>query len=129
MLIDLANRYGKAKRIRTNGSYIYGTMAEQRPGRKNFLYPIAFRYIKPAEVIWAYVIQYQATVGSATNPSLPTSTVSEYKLRLYQQDGRYLQGNYNQGALEELFAILKEQNPSCKIGYKKEYEQWLKERR
>lgn len=128
MLLDLANRYGKAKNIRTNGTYIYGIMAEQRHGRKRSMYPIAFRYIKPTEVIWAYVIQYQATVGSATTPGLPTSTVSEYKLRLYLQDGRYLQGSYRQGALDDIFDVLKEQNPSCKLGYKKEYVKWLKER-
>ena len=98
MLLDLANRYRKAKYLHTNGTYIYGTMAEQRPGSKRTLYPIAFRYIKPAEVIWAHVIQYQATVGSATNPSYPTSTIAEYKLRLYQQDGRYLQGKTRTGS-------------------------------
>ena len=128
MLLDLANRYRKAKYLHTNGTYIYGTMAEQRPGRKRALYPIAFRYIKPTEVIWAYVIQQQATVGSITNPSYPTSTICEYRLRLYLQDGRYLQGNYRQGAADDIFDVLKEQNPSCKIGYKKEYVKWLKER-
>ena len=128
MLLDLANRYGKGKNICTNGTYIYGNMAEQRPDRKRILYPIAFRYIKPAEVIWAYVIQHQATVGNAQNPGYPTSIVCEYKLRLYLQDGRYLQGSYRQGQLEDIFDVLKEQNPSCKLGYKKEYIKWLKER-
>ena len=129
MLLDLANRYGKTKRIRTNGTFIYGNMAEQRPDRKRALYPIAFRYIKPTEVIWAYVIQQQATVGSITTPSYPTSTICEYRLRVYLQDGKYLQGNYRQGASDDIFDVLKEQNPSCKIGYKKEYVKWLKERR
>ena len=128
MLLELANRYGKRKNICTNGTYIYGNMAEQRPDRKRILYPIAFRYIKPAEVIWAYVIQHQATVGNALNPGYPTSTVYEYKLRLYLQDGRYLQGSYRQGELKDIFDVLKEQNPSCKLGYKKEYMKWLKER-
>ena len=128
-LLNLAHSYGKSKNIYTKDHYIYGMIREQRHGRKKSVYPVAFRYLEPSEIIWAHIIENQTMVSNSMTHMAPTSTVhSDYWIRLYLLDGRYVQGTYTQDAVQKIFALLKEQNPSCKLGYKKEWKEWLKER-
>lgn len=122
-LLVLAHKYGKSKQIHVEENYIYGVMAEQRHGRKRGRYTIAFRYIDLSEVVWAYKIErYIAMTGM--NPSIatkPNVVPYEKTLRLYIRDGRYFQGKCSEKENQKLFEMLKEKNPSCKLGYKKEW--------
>ncbi len=123
-LLILAYNYGNRKQIYVEENYIYGRMTEQRHGRKRGVYTITFRYIDLSEIVWAYRIERSIAMTSANSAMSTPPNVVPYdkKLRLYTRDGRYFQGNCSEKHNQKLFEVLMEKNPSCKLGYKKEWE-------
>lgn len=128
-LLVLAHNYGSRKGIYVADDYIYGLMTEQRHGRKRGVYTLTFRYIEFSEVIWAYKIERHIAVTNANPTIITTPKVVPYekKLRLYTRDGRYFEGKCSEMENQKLFDMLREKNPSCKLGYKKEWKKWLKD--
>lgn len=126
-LLFLAHNYGNRKQIYVEDNYIYGVMSEQRHGRKIGVYTLTFRYIDFSEVVWAYKIERQIVMGGMNSAMVPTSNavVHDKKLRLYTRDGRYFQGTCSESENEKIFKMLKEKNPSCKLGYKEEWKTCL----
>lgn len=124
-LFHIAASYQPKKRICFNGTYLYGNMRQLRKKSKKLTYLPNFHYVRLQEIAWVYKIEQSMAVFDTTlmtNNIIQTNTI----LRVHLYHGECLQGDCRYTDLNTLFELIKVQNPGCKIGYRKEWEEYFK---
>ena len=125
-LLLLAHKYKRNQGICCDGQYVYGIMVELRRKRKKMVYMRTFRYVEISELIWVHRINEYVHMQSGIEPNSTNYVVQGAQiLRMYIQDGRYLQGDCSKFEVSELFELLREKNPRCRLGYRKEWIPWI----
>lgn len=124
-LFYIAASYQPKKRICFNRTYLYGNMRQLRKKCKKMTYLPNFHYIRLQEIAWIYKIEQSVAMFDTitmTSNSIPANTI----LRVHLYHGECLQGDCRYTDLDTLYELIREQNPGCRIGYKKEWEEYFK---
>lgn len=124
-LLSIAASYQPKKRICFNGTYLYGNMRQLREKRKKMTYLPNFHYVRLQEIAWIYKIEQSMAVVDTTQMTSNMIHVNTI-LRVHLHHGERLQGDCRYTDLDTLFELIKEKNPGCKIGYRKEWEELQK---
>lgn len=124
-LFHIAASYQPKKRLCFNGTYLYGNMRQLRKKCKKMTYLPNFHCIRLQEIAWIYKIEQSMVMVDTTlmtSNMIQTNTI----LRVHLYHGERLQGDCRYTDLNTLVELIKEQNPDCKIGYRKEWEESFK---
>ncbi len=124
-LFQIAASYQPKKRICFNGTYLYGNMRQLRKKCKKLTYLPSFHYVRLREIAWIYKIEQSMAMADTTlmtSNMIQTNTI----LRVHLYHGERLQGDCRYTDLNTLSELIKVQNPGCKIGYRKEWEEYFK---
>ena len=126
-LLYIAASYQPKKRICFNETYLYGNMRQLRKKRKKMTYLPNFRYVRLQEIAWIYKIEQSVAMVDTT---LMTNNILQINpiLRIHLYHGERLQGDCRYTDLNTLSELIKAQNPGCKIGYRKEWEEYFNKR-
>lgn len=125
-LLYLAHTYDKSDGICFDEDYIYGILSEAKRGKETQPYVIAFLYIDIQELAWAYRVENYTAISTAH--SNQTYYNRENMIRFYTHDGTRFQGRSGYTDEEGLLKMIQQQNPKCRLGYKKEWEKEWKKR-
>ncbi|MCI8326536.1 MAG: hypothetical protein HFI37_02020 [Lachnospiraceae bacterium] len=123
-LFHIAASYQPKKRICFNGTYLYGNMRQLRKKCKKLAYLPNFHYVRLQEIAWIYKIE-QSTVMVDTTLLTGNMMQTDTILRVHLYHGERLQGDCRYTDLNTLFELIQVQNPGCKIGYWKEWEEYF----
>ena len=122
-LLRLAQPYKRKHGTRFNEHYIYGMMTESRKHSK-LPYVNTFLYVDLSQITWIY-LKTESIMTWSPQGSIGSNVVRSPQgdlIVLHTHDGK----RYKAGALytntDALFSMIRQKNPSCKLGYKKEWE-------
>lgn len=124
-LLRLAASYRPKRGICFNRTYLYGNMRQLRKKFKKLTYLPNFHYVRFQEIAWVYKIEESMAMYDTmlmTSSRLQTNTI----LRIYLYNGKCLQGNGRYTDLNTLAEQIRAQNPGCRCGYRKEWEEYFK---
>lgn len=119
-LLYLAHTYDKRDGICFDEDYIYGNLGQAKRGKETQPMVLAFLYIDIRELAWAYRVENFTAIS--TPHANQAYYCRENLIRFYTHDGTRFQGKSRYTDEEGLLKMIQQQNPNCRLGYRKEWE-------
>lgn len=119
-VLSLAEGYKSKWGLCFNGHYIYGDMSRMNKGSRGIRQVLSFEYIRLEEIAWIYPVEKQLYTGSSYIPGAVSVMNLPGEFCLYTYDGVCYKASGAMETASELFPLIQEVNPNCKLGYQGE---------